>query len=364
MILASPWLLLLPAALAALAGGPAGAVAAGICVVLLAAGLETRRTLYRTLEDLAARLRTTGAPVAETSSEHPWVPASLELEVQAAAADLRDARQRRDTSLEALDAVGGELGEVRRELGRAGEELRRAVRRLAEVAARAQGGLSTLGGRLEQVSRAPSEWEQGLRRAGEELDASRGAVSLLEEEHGGLAEPARTLAELAERTDLLALNAAIEAGRAGEEGRGFGVLAKEIRRLAGQAGETARDLGHRLRQLEAPREALSTHVAAAHQELAASRGSLEGAAQELANLHGEARALGGDLRALEELVDELAYTAHEGSSPAERLEAAEAGRQRARRALVRESGAASRGRPREREEDAGSGGGPGGGAET
>ena len=50
-----------------------------------------------------------------------------------------------------------------------------------------------------------------------------------------------SIREIAEITNLIALNASIEAARAGVEGRGFGVVAQEIRRLAVQTGETARE---------------------------------------------------------------------------------------------------------------------------
>lgn len=174
------------------------------------------------------------------------------------------------------------LGREAQLLAAAGEHagsIRVAVAALAEDAehARAQ-AMDT----ATQLRQAETEGRQTMLSAEQSAANADSLVQRIEQLTAGTEQINRVLSvirEVAEQTNLLALNAAIEAARAGEHGRGFAVVADEVRALSTRTQESLREIGGIV-------ESITTATAAAQEAVNTQGNVLKDLAQSTADTRG------------------------------------------------------------------------------
>jgi len=95
---------------------------------------------------------------------------------------------------------------------------------------------------VNEIDRQIAQSHAIAAKAVDEAESTNVAVKELNEAAGRIGDVVSLITDIAEQTNLLALNATIEAARAGDAGRGFAIVAGEVKALAGQTAKATEDI--------------------------------------------------------------------------------------------------------------------------
>ncbi|GAA5174200.1 hypothetical protein GCM10025771_03290 [Niveibacterium umoris] len=237
-------------------------------------------------------------------------------------------------------ATARELVETAAELAAASERISAGVQAQADASASAGNVASdmeqTVGTIAERASEAANaaarsreaardggavigEAADAMRRMAEAVEAASASVETLGAKSEAVGQVVQMIKSVAEQTNLLALNAAIEAARAGEAGRGFAVVADEVRKLSEQTNRATGDITKMVSEILSVKSDVTTRMSHAVKEVEAGLGNAERASGAIEAILRRASRVDDNIAGIEEALRTQRDAAHSVASAVARL---------------------------------------------
>ncbi len=263
-------------------------------VQLPAQGRDEIADLARSFNTLIARFGNMITQVVRSSVAVGTVTASQNSSVEQMVSNIRKQHQEIDRVATAMQEMSATVQEVAANTGRA-----------ADAAAKASA-------EAVQGSAAMQETIEAMNALQDRGQASARVITTLEQESQQISTVLEVISSISEQTNLLALNAAIEAARAGEHGRGFAVVADEVRALAAKTKNSTDEIGGMIERLQQQAREAVTVMQQSQQDAVTSSEKAAHAGNALENIVAE-------IHTIDQMTTQIAVAAREQGVVAEEM---------------------------------------------
>ncbi len=187
----------------------------------------------------------------------------------------------------------------------------------ADSVARSTAGAADAASKADQAGHQAqgvvAHFVASIRSLASEVDQGATAITEVETHAASIDSIVDVIREIADQTNLLALNAAIEAARAGEQGRGFAVVADEVRTLAQRTRDATSEIQSTIERLQSTAERAVAVITHGRDQARRSVGEADDAS---ASLEG----IAGAVAVIDDMNRQIADAAREQSAAAERVQ--------------------------------------------
>ena len=177
---------------------------------------------------------------------------STATELAAASSQVAESSRQQSEAASSMAAAVEEMTVSIDQVSENAHEARTLSKRSGELSEQGAGVIQNAATEMSQISDSVKESSQ--------------IIAVLEQQSGEISAIVNVIKEIADQTNLLALNAAIEAARAGEQGRGFAVVADEVRKLAERTSKSTQEIAVMIQKIQG-----GTHGAFASMESGVTR---------------------------------------------------------------------------------------------